>query len=372
MTAAPPPKPSPAPRPEPVMIRSRFSLPEIHWGWLLLIAGVVVLLWAARPVLGPFLAGFVIAYLLDPLVLRLQRWHVPRALAVAIVLIAAIGFGVGLIWAMAPIIQAELRQLMLALPALIDEWQPLVEGWLQRTGVATSQKALLANFGERGVRWASESLGTLVERGLALANVLALVVIAPIVAYYLLRDWSGIKQHIDGWWPRRYAATIRELLAEANVALSGFVRGQFLVCCGLALLYAIGWGAVGLDYAFVLALLAGVLGFIPYLGTMVAMLLSMMVAVGQFGLDPVRLAMVFGVFLVVQAAEGSILTPNLIGNRIGLHPVWVLFAILAGGQLAGVVGILMAVPVAAVAGVLVRWTMARYRASDFYRTPPAA
>ena len=129
---------------------------------------------------------------------------------------------------------------------------------------------------------------------------------------------------------------------------------------------------MGLNYAFVLALLAGVLGFIPYLGTMVAMLLSMMVAVGQFGIDPVRLALVFGVFVVVQATEGMVLTPNLIGNRIGLHPVWVLFAIMAGGQLAGIVGVFVAVPVAAVAGVLVRWSTHRYRTSSFYTVPPAA
>jgi len=358
-------------RPAPIAIQSRFSLPEIHWGWLLLIAGVAALIYAVRPVLGPFLGGFVVAYLLDPMVLRLQRWHVPRALASVIVLASALGLLGGLIWAITPIVEAELRQMMVALPALINQWQPLAESWLRQNGVEPTQQSLIANFGERGVSWASTSLGNLLERGLALINVLALAVIAPIVAFYLLRDWAGIKRNIDGWWPQRYGATIRALLTESNEALSGFVRGQFLVCCGLGILYAIAWGLVGLNYAILLGLLAGILGFIPYLGPTVTMLLAMMVALGQFGIDPLRLGIVAAVFFVVQAIEGSFLTPLLIGSRIGLHPVWVLFAILAGGQLAGVVGILVAVPVAAVAGVLTRWAMKRYRASDFYTQPPA-
>jgi predicted PurR-regulated permease PerM len=156
------------------------------------------------------------------------------------------------------------------------------------------------------------------------------------------------------------------LLAQADEALSGFVRGQFLVCICLAVLYAIGWGLVGLDYAVVLALLAGLLGFVPFVGPAIGVGLSILVAIGQFGLD-LRVGLVAAVFVVVQSIEGSVLTPNLIGNRIGLHPVWVLFAVFAGGELMGIVGIFLAVPIAAVTGVLARWLLVQYLGSRLYR-----
>lgn len=216
------------------------------------------------------------------------------------------------------------------------------------------------------------ALGGIIAGGLAFFNIITLVVVAPVVAFYLLRDWDTVTSRLSSWWPRRYDATIRDLLAQSDEALSGFVRGQFLVCICLAVLYAIGWGAIGLDYFIVLALLAGLLGFVPFVGPFFGVAMSVLVAIGQFGIDPTRIGLVLAVFGVVQVIEGSVLTPNLIGNRIGLHPVWVLFAIFAGGELMGVVGIFLAVPIAAVTGVVARWLLTQYLGSRLYKSesPP--
>jgi predicted PurR-regulated permease PerM len=191
-------------------------------------------------------------------------------------------------------------------------------------------------------------------------------VVTPVVAYYLLRDWRGILAEIETWWPRRQLPMIKSVLADSNAALSGFVRGQSLVCLTLAVFYAVGWSLVGLQYGVVLGILAGILGFVPFLGVLFAVSMSVIVALGQWGFDWVQIGLVIGVFVIGQALESSVLTPNLIGNRIGLHPVWVLFAVFAGGQVAGLAGVFLAVPVAAVLGVIVRRALAHYRQSYFY------
>lgn len=371
----PDPVPLPVPQPLPpaklgLSIADRLSLPMIHWGWLLLIAGLMALFWAARGVIGPFVAGFVVAYLLDPPTQRLQAWGLPRWLAAIISLLLFLVVLAGIGFASVPIIQAQILQLIQSLPGLIEQAQPLVTRLLRRTAGAAQGKAILANISTRAVGWLSDSVGPIVAGGLAFVNVLMFVVVTPLVAFYLLRDWPAIMTRIDSWWPRRQLAVVQALLADCNAALGGFVRGQSLVCLLLALYYAIGWSIVGLDYAVVLGLLAGVLGFVPFIGIMFAVVLSLLVALGQFGFDGLHIGLVLGVFAIGQVLESSVLTPNLIGNRIGLHPVWVLFAVFAGGKVGGLAGVFLAVPVAAVLGVLVRWALAHYRSSQFYGTAP--
>ena len=347
-------------------LASRLSLPRIHWGWLLVFAASLAVLYGVRAVLGPFLAGFIIAYLLDPLALRLEARGVPRWAAASLTLLVFIAAAVGLIVATAPIVQAQVSQLVDALPRLVREAQPLLARLVRRAGGAAQQKALVGDVTARAVGWLTASAGAVIGGAFAFFNVLSLVVIAPIVAFYLLRDWQPLTARLDSWWPRRHLPTIRLLLGESDAALSGFIRGQFLVCCALAVMYAVGWSLVGLNYAIVLALLAGVLGFVPFVGPLFCVGMSLLVGLGQFGPDPVQLGLVFGVFVVVQTIEGAVLTPNLIGDRIGLHPVWVLFAVFAGAELAGLAGVFLAVPVAAVVGVFARWTLARYLKSRFY------
>lgn len=351
--------------------REKFHLilPRVRWGWILVAAATLLFFYSARAILGPFLAGFVIAYLLDPVTDRLEARGVKRWLATTVVLTLFLGAIAGLVLATAPIVQAQLDQLMTSLPSIVDSVRPWMDEWARRTGRSLDADALPTQIMERAIAWLTGAIGGIIASGLAFFNIVSLVVVAPVVAFYLLRDWDAVTARLSNVWPRRYDPTIRLLLAQADDALSGFVRGQSLVCICLAVLYAIGWGAIGLDYAIVLALLAGLLGFVPFVGPFFGVAMSVLVAVGQFGLDPTRIGLVVLVFVIVQIIEGSVLTPNLIGNRIGLHPVWVLFAIFAGGELMGVIGIFLAVPIAAVTGVIARWLLGEYLGSGFYRKP---
>ncbi|MBC7521792.1 MAG: AI-2E family transporter [Sandarakinorhabdus sp.] len=355
--------------PRGLSIADRLSLPRIHWGWLLLIAGFGVLFWTARGVLGPFVAGFIVAYLLDPMTQRLERRGLPRWLAAIAVLLLFFLAIFAILLAAAPIVQAQVYQLTTSLPQLIDSTLPIAERLLKNTRMLGNSQEIISNLGNKVIEWFSNSITTIVAGGLAFVNLISFIVVTPIVAFYLLRDWPIIVMRIESWWPRKQLPVIKGLLGEANESLSGFVRGQSLVCLTLAVFYALGWSLVGLDYAITLGLLAGVLGFVPFLGVIFAVVLSLLIALGQWGLDPFHLGLVIGVFLVGQALESSVLTPNLIGNRIGLHPVWVLFAVFAGGTIAGVVGVFFAVPVAAVLGVIVRHALAHYRQSNFYDPP---
>lgn len=347
-------------------VADRLSLPRIHWGWLLLIIGFAVLFWASRHVLGPFVAGFVVAYLLDPLAQRLERRKWPRWAASATVLVLFFAVIIGVLLASAPIIEAQINQLIITLPKLIDTTLPLAERLLKDSRMFANSQEIVANLGNRAVGWFSGAIGTIVASSLAFVNLISFVVITPIVAFYLLRDWPIVLARIESWWPRKQLPEIKAVLADSDAALSGFVRGQSLVCLSLAVFYAIGWSLVGLDYAVVLGLLAGILGFVPFLGVIFAVGLSLLVGLGQWGFDWLQLGLVLGVFFIGQMLESSVLTPNLIGNRIGLHPVWVLFAVFAGGTVAGIVGVFFAVPVAAVLGVVVRYALAHYRRSNFY------
>ncbi|WP_439532403.1 AI-2E family transporter [Polymorphobacter sp.] len=351
-------------------LADRLSLPRMHWVWLLLLIGLGVLAWASRSVAGPFIAGFILAYLLDPVATRLQRLggggRIGRSAASALVLVLAMCALVGLILASAPIIEAQIVQLIERLPGLIDSTLPLAQRLLRQSGAAVDLKGLVEQMGGRAVDWATTALGSLLSGSLAFVNVLNFLVVTPIVAFYLLRDWAGILRQVESWWPRRNLPEFHKIVRDADTALGGFVRGQSMVCLVLAVFYAIGWSLVGLDYALVLGVLAGVFGFVPFLGVIVAVALSLMVAIGQFGLDWVQLLLVFGVFQVGQILESAILTPNLIGDRIGLHPVWVLFSVFAGGAVAGLAGVFLAVPVAAVLGVVVRAALTHYRRSSFY------
>lgn len=355
--------------PKGLSIADRLSLPRIHWGWLLLLVGFIALFWAARSVIGPFVAGFIVAYLLDPPTQKLEKRGAPRWLAAIVVLLAFFLAIFGVLVAAAPIIQAQVMQLTVSLPKLIDSTLPLAEKLLQDTRMFGNSQEIIANIGNRAVVWMTDAVSTIVAGGLAFVNLISFIVITPIVAFYLLRDWPGIVTQIESWWPRQQLPVVKELLGEANEALSGFIRGQSLVCLTLAVFYAVGWSLVGLEFAVTLGLLAGVLGFVPFLGVIFAVVLSLLIALGQWGLDPLHLGLVIGVFLVGQGLESSVLTPNLIGNRIGLHPVWVLFAVFAGGTIAGIVGVFFAVPVAAVLGVIVRHALGHYRRSNFYDPP---
>lgn len=347
-------------------IADRMSLPRIHWGWVLLLIGLGALAWASRSVAGPFIAGFILAYVLDPAAARMQRAGLNRSVASAIALVVAVAAIAALVLASAPIIQEQILQLMERAPGIIDGLMPIFDELLRKTSTQIDIKALIEQMGGRALGWISDSLGPIIAGGLGLVNLVNFLIVTPIVAYYLLRDWPAIVTVVESWCPPRNVPAFRKLMRDSDAALGGFLRGQMLVCLVLAVFYSVGWSLVGLDHAIVLGILAGVFGFVPFLGVIVAVLLSLMVALGQFGLDWLQLLLVFSVFQVGQILESAFLTPNLIGDRIGLHPVWVLFAVFAGGAVAGLAGVFMAVPVAAVLGVVVRAMLTNYRQSSFY------
>jgi predicted PurR-regulated permease PerM len=292
--------------------------------WILVAAIILWFAYATRGVLGPFIAGLVIAYLLDPVADRLEQRGVPRWVAAMLILVGFFGVFALLILAMAPLVAAQFQQLVQNLPQLIQSLGPLVERLSDAAGDVVALETLTNDLMHRAAAWLSTLASGILSRGLAVFNLLALFVMMPVVAFYALRDYDALTTRINAWWPSRYAATIRRLLGESDAALAGFVRGQSLVCLSLAIFYSAGWSLIGLNYALVLGTLAGVLGFVPYLGVVVSVGLGLLVGLGQWGPDVLHLGLIVGVFFVGQLLESTVLTPNLIGNRIGLHPLWVL------------------------------------------------
>jgi len=340
--------------------------------WLAGIAVALVALYLLRGVLLPFVAGMALAYFLDPLCDKLERWGCNRTLAATFVLIAIAVLGIAVFLLLIPLIETQVAGLVGSLPAMVTAlqaraeplWQ-LVSQHLSADEIAQLRSVLGEQAGSV-VRWIAGAFGGVFSGGLALVSILSLVFITPVVTFYLLRDWDRLVARVDAWIPRQHLDVVREQARLIDRTLAGYARGQATVCFVLGVFYAIGLTLVGLDFGLIVGLLAGILSFIPYVGTITGFVTSMGLALAQFS-DTLSIAMVFGVFLIGQVLEGQFLTPKLVGDRIGLHPVWVIFALLAGGALFGFVGVLLALPAAAVVGVLARFGLGRYEQSRYYR-----
>ncbi|MCH9013170.1 MAG: AI-2E family transporter [Proteobacteria bacterium] len=340
--------------------------------WLIGCAVFLVALYLLRGVLLPFVAGMAVAYLLDPVCDRLEAWGLSRTLATTVLtiffLVAVAAAAVLLI----PVLAGQVASLLERVPDLIEALRgqsarllALVEARVDPAMIERIEGAV-AGSADRLVAWGTEFLGQVISGGVALANLISLLVITPVVAFYLLRDWDRIVARVDTWLPREHAETIREQVREVDRTLAGFLRGQGTVCFILGLFYAIALSIAGLDFGLVVGLVAGLLSFIPYVGAIVGLVLSVGLAILQFD-DWPRVAIVAGIFFVGQAVEGNFLTPKLVGESVGLHPVWIIFGLLAGGAIFGFVGVLLAIPAAAVIGVGVRFALGRYLQSPYYR-----
>ncbi len=340
-----------------------------RWFWLAVLALGVMMLWLLREVLAPFVAGAAVAYLLDPVCDRLQRLGLGRTWATALVTLAFVLLVFLLLVLLVPTIYHQLVSFLQTLPGIVEavreRAQPLIEELRQAAGRTTQIGQAAGDFASRAVNWALQALGGLLSGGLALVNILSLLFITPVVAFYLLRDWDRVLAHIDALLPREHAETIREQARLVNETLAGFLRGQATVCFLLGTFYAVALSVAGLNFGLVIGLLSGILSFIPYVGTIFGFLAASGLALAQFD-EWHRIAIVIGIFLFGQFVEGNFLTPKLVGGRVRLHPVWVIFALLAGGTLFGFVGVLLAVPVAAIIGVLARFAISRYTASLLY------
>ncbi|MCF4164463.1 AI-2E family transporter [Zavarzinia compransoris] len=341
--------------------------------WLAAVVLFGLGLWALAPVLLPFVVGMAIAYLLDPLVDRMERWGIGRALGAALIMAGAVLFLLIVLVALFPLVRDQFLALGQAMPDLLDRTQAaareLFEGAMselsrrQQDAVATG----IDEIGKNAVAMVGNVLSQLWSGGLVVVDFLSIMLITPVVVFYLLRDWEKVIAAIDGWLPRDHAPTIREQARLVDKALAGFVRGQIMVCLISGTLYALGWTVAGLNFGLIIGLIAGFLAFIPYVGGLVGLTLAVVVGVGDFGLDWIRLGSILAVYLVVQGVEGTFIQPWLVGRSVGLHDLWIIFALLAGGALFGFIGVLIAVPAAAAFGVLVRFALNRYLESGFYR-----
>lgn len=338
--------------------------------WIGLLAGLVGAIVLLNPILPPFVAGIGLAYLLDPLVRRIERLGLGRVQATGVVAIAFFIGAVVAIIVFAPILQAQLVDLSDRLVrysiALYDRARPWLDGVMARFGGGG-----LANPGTRNelagpaVQWVGGLVGDVIGGGLALFNIVSLVFVTPVVAFYLMRDWPRAVARINALLPRQHEAEIRALALRIDERMAGFVRGQAMVCLFLAVFYALGLSVAGLENGLLVGLLTGLLSFIPYVGIFVGTVTGLIIAAYQFD-ELWRVGLVLAVFLLGQAIEAGYVTPRLVGSRVGLHPVWMIFAIMAGGALFGFSGVILAVPAAAALGELLRFGLDKYLASPIY------
>jgi len=331
------------------------------------------ILYLLSPILTPFIVAALLAYLGDPLVDRLETWKLPRALAVSAVFCVILGVLLLLLLILLPRLENQIVHLGQKLPQYL-EWLkghalPYVAAWMPDNGAGldldTLRSALAGHWQSAGGLlaglWASVS-----SSGMALLGWLANLVLIPVLTFYLLRDWDYLVAAIHALLPRRSALLWTRLAKESDEVLGAFLRGQLLVMFSLGVIYTTGLWLVGLDFALLIGMFAGLVSFVPYLGLIVGILVAGMASILQFQ-GPGEIHWVVAVFVFGQLLEGTVLTPRLVGERIGLHPVAVIFAVMAGAQLYGFFGILLALPVAAVAIVLLRHLLETYRASHVYQ-----
>jgi predicted PurR-regulated permease PerM len=339
--------------------------------WLAALAVVVLLLWLLSEILLPFVAGAAIAYLLTPITDRIERLGVNRLAAALLIVTLVVMAIVFLILLVAPILGGQLSSFIDNIPAYVTRLQSLIgdpsRPWIQKLlGAGFNADKSLGDLVTQGLGWITTFLRSLWSGGRALVSLFSLVVVTPVVAFYLIYDWHRMIRVADSWIPLNQRDTVRQLAREIDAAIAGFVRGQTAVCLILGSFYAVALTFSGLNFGLLIGLLSGVITFVPYVGSMTGLILALGVAVAQFWPQWSSIVTVLGIFLVGQFVEGNLLSPKLVGESVGLHPVWVIFALLAFGYLFGFTGLLVAVPLAATIGVLARFALQRYRESALY------
>lgn len=350
---------------------NRLQKQVLFWGLCLLL--FVAFLAVFSSILLPFLAGMALAYFLDPVADRLERLGLSRLMATIVILIAfVVVFVLGLV-IIIPIIASQAADFIQRVPGyttklqelLLDANSRLVPDWLTSQMGSIKQNAM--KLLEQGAGFVVTLFQQIWSSGVALLDIISLLIVTPVVAFYMLLDWDRMVEKVDSWVPRDHVETVRQIAREMDQTIAGFVRGQGSLCVILGLYYGILLSLVGLNFGLLIGLFAGMISFIPYVGSMVGLVLAVAVALVQFWPDYVDIGLVLAVFFSGQFLEGNILQPRLVGKSVGLHPVWLMFALLAFGALLGFVGLLIAVPAAAAIGVLVRFGIGRYLQSALYR-----
>ena len=337
-----------------------------YWG----IAAVVflLLLWLLGNVLLPFIVGGAIAYFLDPLADRLERMGLSRAAATTVISLVALILVILLVLAVIPTLVNQLTALVNAAPDIARRLQAfLLERFPDLADSTSTIRQTLAEIGAAIQARGGQLVQGLLSGALGVISVVVFIVVVPVVAFYLLLDWDEMIARIDAMLPRDHAPTIRRLARDIDAVLAGFVRGQVSVCLALGTFYAVALMLAGLQFGLVVGAIAGAITFIPYVGSIIGGTLAVGLALFQFWGDWVQIGIIAAIFAAGQFIEGNILTPKLVGKSVGLHPVWLLFALSAFGSVFGFVGMLIAVPVAAALGVLTRFGLEQYQASLLYR-----
>lgn len=363
----------PPPAPEPVRI-------QVNWVHLFMWFGLILLFFmflrAVRPILLPFALGMMVAYLMDPIADRLSHHGMRRNLAAALITLVLFTSLTALIVWLGPLLYNQSVELFSKVPGFLKQVEntlqhdaaPLLKTLNSLSGNKEQGSALPSSISDMLQNSLSSMTGivtNILASAATLLNVLALLLITPIVCFYLIRDWPGVLQRADHLLPLVYAPMIREQLHLINKTLAAYVRGQITVVAILVAYYGIAFTLLGVNYSLLLALLAGVMVVIPYIGPMLAVTIGLIVGYGQFGMETDWWIMV-GAYAFGNIFEGNYLTPTVIGDRVGLHPLWMLFGMLAGAVLFGFVGVLLAVPLTAAISVLVKFAVARYLESTLY------
>lgn len=340
--------------------------------WLGGLVFLIVFLFLFRSILLPFVAGMALAYFLDPVADRLQRFGVSRLMAtILILLMFLIGFALALM-IIVPVLVTQTSDFIARVPEYVTQLQGLVTSprfdflpeWL--TSQLGSVKSSFAQAISEGAGFLATLFQQIWNSGKALIDIIALFVVTPVVAFYMLLDWDRMVRKVDSWIPRQHVGDVRAIARDMDRAIAGFVRGQGSLCIILGCYYAIGLSVVGLNFGLLIGFFAGMISFIPYVGSFVGLVLALGVAFVQYWPDYTMIIIVAAVFFTGQFLEGNILQPKLVGHSVGLHPVWLMFALFAFGSLFGFVGTLIAVPASAAIAVLVRFALSRYLESELY------
>jgi predicted PurR-regulated permease PerM len=350
--------------------------------WQLLAAILVLgfVLWLISPVLAPFALSALFAYLGDPLVDRLERWKLSRTAAVTVVFGAMTLVVVGIALLLVPMLERQVSRFIERLPAYFGWFRDTAVPWLvARFGIPADildfnpgkLTALVQQHWREAGGFATSVLAGVSKSGFAILGWIANVLLVPVVTFYLLRDWDFIVARVRELLPRPVEPLVTRLARESDDVLGAFLRGQLLVMAALATIYSVGLWLVGIDLALLIGMTAGLISFVPYLGGIIGVLAAVIAALVQYH-DITHVLLVLAVFGVGQTLEGMVLTPWLVGDRIGLHPVAVIFAVMVGGELFGFLGILLALPVASVVNVVLRHAHERYLASRLYGAPGEA
>ena len=340
--------------------------------WIAMLAASIAAVVLLREVLLPFVAGMVLAYLLDPLATRLERLGMNRLLATLTIVILFIVSVVAIIALTAPIIVRELGYFVENVPLYMKQIQDLATDpkhpWLSKLigeGFGSAQQSI-GELTTLAAGWFSTFLRSVWSGGQALLSVFSLAIVTPIVACYLVYDWKRMIAVIDNWVPPVRRATVRALARDIDDTIGGFVRGQAALCLILGVFYALALWLIGLKHGILIGFAAGLISFVPYLGSLTGLVVSTCVAIAQFWPNWTPILLVPAIFFAGQSLADYVLSPYLVGRRVNLNPVWLMFALFAFGYLFGFVGLLIAVPLAAAIGVLVRFALAQYYASPIY------